>query len=254
MKIFFSFVTVLLCFLQLHAQDLKIQSGVYHLDSMQVGQAKPRLQGSTLDLNPFSFHASTLMPGKENHALKSVAREELIVVKQGPLTIQVNDSVASLSTGSIALILPGDLQQFRNESDHPVSYFVLGFTSVLPVDSLRGRKGGGSLLKDWNALPVKPTAKGESRAVFDRPSFMFDRFEVHATLLRAGMDSHSQHTHRQEEVMLLMRGNVTMHLGDRDIPTSTGSLIFVNANEPHHLTNTGDSECWYYAIKYNVIH
>ena len=155
--------------------------------------------------------------------------EELIIVKDGQLTININDSSKTLGVGSITLIVAGDQQSFQNKSDKPVTYYVLGFKARSPVDIQRGKTGGGSLLKDWNELTVKKTTKGESRPVFDRPSSMFPRFEVHATALNAGEQSHAPHTHRAEEIMLLMKGNVTMNIADKNYKAVAGDVILVQA-------------------------
>ena len=150
----------------LKAQPDSLLSGVYNLDSIKAkitpgDQKKRQLLGSTTDLATLSYHTSILEPGKTNHpprALDDV--EELILVKDGQLTININDSSKILGPGSIALIVAGDLQSFQNASVKPVSYYVLGFKSRPPVNINRGKANGGSLLKEWNELPVKKTNKG----------------------------------------------------------------------------------------------
>lgn len=226
------------------AQTDSIISGVYPI-------ANTKLQGKTSGLATLNIHASTLAPGKTNHPPRALMdREELVIVKEGPLTVMINDSSKTLSSGSIVLIVAGDTQSFANNSDKPVSYYVIGFTAASPVNIIRGKNNGGSLLKDWNELAVKQTAKGESRQVFDKPTSMFERFEVHATTLNAGQESHAAHQHPQEEIMLLMKGNVTMHIGNENIETKEGSAIFVRPNIMHNLINIGTEPCWYYAIKW----
>jgi (S)-ureidoglycine aminohydrolase len=240
----------------LKAQTDSLSSGVYNLDSIKVqnlgeSQGKPRMQGSTTDLATLSYHASILAPGKINHPPRALDdREELIIVKDGQLTININDSSKTLGPGSIALIVAGDKQSFQNASDKPVTYYVLGFKSVAPVDISRGKASGGSLLMDWKELVVKKTNKGESRPVFDRPSSMFPRFEVHATTLNEGEQSHPPHTHRAEEIMLLMKGIVTMNIASINYKAVSGDVILVRPDVPHNLTNIGNEQCWYYAIKW----
>jgi mannose-6-phosphate isomerase-like protein (cupin superfamily) len=227
-----------------YAQSDSIISGVYPITNN-------KLQGKTSGLAILNIHASTLAPGKTNHPSRALTdREELVIVKQGPLTVMINDSSKTLNSNSIVLIVAGDTQSFTNNSDKPVSYYVIGFTAISPVDIIRGKNNGGSLLKDWNELTVKQTAKGEARQVFDKPTSMFERFEVHATTLNAGQESHAAHMHPQEEIMFLMKGNVTMHIANENIETKEGSVIFVRPNIMHNLTNTGTEPCWYYAIKW----
>jgi (S)-ureidoglycine aminohydrolase len=255
MKIILLAVLILIAS-SLNAQTDSLSSGVYNLDSIKAQSVagrggKSKLQGSTTDLVSLSFHSSTLAPGKINHPPRALNdREELIIVKDGQLKITINDSSKILGSGSISLIVAGDQQSFQNASDKPVTYFVLGFKSKSPVNISRGKASGGSLMKDWNELPVKQTNKGESRQVFDRPSSMFERFEVHATTLNSLQESHPPHTHRAEEIMMLMKGNITMNIAQEKFQAAPGSVILVRPNVLHNLTNTGNEQCWYYAIKW----
>jgi len=253
--------TILLAFLFLATANLKAQtqelvSGVYHVDSNETqngldNKTKVKVKGSTTDLDMISMHSSTLAPGKTNHPPHALMdREELIIVKEGPITININETSKVLSTGSIVLIEAGDSQSFNNASEKAVSYYVLGFKAKTPVSISRGKENGGSLMKDWNELVVKKTIKGESRPVFDKPTSMFERFEVHSTALNPTEDSHPTHTHRAEEIMLLMKGNITMHIENENYKAGPGSIILVRPDVPHNLTNTGNETCQYYAIKW----
>jgi (S)-ureidoglycine aminohydrolase len=244
------FIFSLISAISLQAQNDSIPSGVYDLDSLKA-QKKTNLQGITTDLSYFNYHASTLAPGKTNHPQRALDnREELIIVKEGQLTLHINDSTKVLGPGSIALIVAGDKQSFENTGGSPATYLVLGFASRSGVNIERGKTSGGTLLKDWNELAVKKTAKGESRQVFDRPTSMFPRFEVHATTLNAGEESHPPHTHRAEEIMLLMKGSVTMNIDSVFHKAVVGDVILIRPNVPHNLKNTGREQCWYYAIKW----
>ena len=240
----------------LKAQQGELKSGVYHVDSVliQNGQEhkmKLKVQGNTTYLALLSMHSSTLDPGKTNHPPRVLLdREELIIVKEGPMTITINDTSKVLTSGSIALIEAGDAQSFSNASDKVISYDVLGFKAKTLVNISRGKANGGSLLKDWNDLVVKKTLKGESRPVFDKPSSMFERFEVHSTMLNPNEDSHPVHTHRAEEIMLLLKGDITMHIDKESYHAVAGSIILVRPDVPHNLTNTGKEPCIYYAIKW----
>ncbi|MFV8328236.1 cupin domain-containing protein [Flavobacterium sp. ZS1P14] len=240
----------------LNAQPQVLVSGVYHMNSneMQNGvenKMKVKIQGSTTDLNMLSMHSSELAPGKTNHPPHVLMdREELIIVKEGPITITINETSKTLSSGSIVLIEAGDSQSFYNPSDKIASYYVLGFKAIAPVNISRGKENGGSLMKDGNELVVKKTNKGESRPVFDKSTSMFDRLEVHSTALNTNEDSHPSHTHRAEEIMLLLKGTVTMHIDNVNYKVTPGSVILVRPDVTHNLTNTGNESCQYYAIKW----
>jgi len=237
-------VFALLVNLHALAQTEPLASGVY---SVLTG----KLAGSTTDLALLKTHASTLAPGKTNHpprALNDV--EELIFIKEGLIKVTINNSSKVLGPGSIVLIMAGDLQSFQNTSDLPATYYVLSFKALSPVNVQRGRQAGGSLMINWNDLTVKKTEKGESRPIFDRPTSMFPRFEIHATMLNSGLESHAPHTHRAEEVMLLMQGAATAHIAEKDAPVAVGDIMLLRPDVIHNIKNTGAGPCWYYAFKW----
>jgi (S)-ureidoglycine aminohydrolase len=73
---------------------------------------------------------------------------------------------------------------------------------------------------------------------------------MHATRLNAGMNSHAPHTHVQEEIILMLEGEATMHIDGKELKTSVGDVIFLDANVPHAITNTGDIPCEYFAFQW----
>ncbi len=238
------------------AQTDSLPSGVYPWNAYLAKQSNGResralLQGRTTDLAKLNIHTSILGAGQTNHPLQAYNdREEVIIIREGSLKVTLNDSSKTLGPGSLVLIEAGDKQQFQNISDKPASYCVFTFTSTSPVNILRGKEGGGSLVKDWNELLVKKTDKGESRDVFDRPSSMFTRFEIHATTLKPGVESHASHTHRAEEMIVLLAGNVTLNVGAEKQKVTAGDVMLLRPNVPHNVVNTGSEQCTYYAIKW----
>lgn len=251
-----SFVLLLFISIVVAAQTDSLPSGVYPWDKYPSKQSNGResrllLQGRTTDLAKLNIHSSTLGAGQTNHPLQAYNdREEIIIIKEGTLKITVNDSSKIVGPGSLVLIEAGDKQQFQNTSDKPASYCVFTFTSTQPVNISRGKEGGGSLIKDWNELTVKSTDKGESRPVFDRSSSMFTRFEVHATTLKPGVESHAPHTHRAEEMMVLLSGNATANIDAVKQKATAGDVMLLTPNVPHNVVNTGHETCTYYAIKW----
>lgn len=238
------------------AQTDSLPSGVYPWNKYPAKQSNGResrtiVGGRTTDLAKLNIHTSTLGAGQTNHPLQAYNdREEIIIIQEGSLKVIINDSSETVGPGSLVLIAAGDKQQFQNTSGKPAAYCVLTFSSILPASIARGKEGGGSLIKDWNGLPVKQTDKGGSRPVFDRPSSMFSRFEIHATTLKPGVESHPPHTHRAEEMMVLLSGNATANVGGESHKATAGDVILLRPDVPHNVVNTGSEPCTYYAIKW----
>lgn len=240
------------------AQNDSLPSGVYNWSNVKAeknktGEKKDILKGETLDLSGLQIHTSTLLPGLTNHpAVAYNDREELVIIKEGSLTLTINDTSKILEKGGLALIVAGDKQNCINNSSKPVTYYVISFHAKDAVNIQRGKIGGGSFMKNWDELTMKKTDRGESRPVFDRPSSMFVRFDVHATALNAGFNSHLPHTHRAEEIILLIKGSGEEQIGQDLHKATEGDVIFLEANVLHAFKNTSSQPCGYYAIQWHT--
>jgi len=148
-------------------------------------------------------------------------------------------------------VLAGDNIRFQNTSDEPATWYVINYESVNAVNIQRGHEAGASFIKDWEQLRVNKTAKGETRAVFDRATSMFERFEVHATALNPGYASHDPHTHRVEELILMLKGSIQEHIGQNEYMANAGDCIFLSSGILHGPKNTGTEQCYYYAIQWH---
>jgi (S)-ureidoglycine aminohydrolase len=229
---------------------------VCHWDSLATAKDSSRdrkeiLDGRTPDLEILEIHASTLDPGMAPHPPHSHAdMEELLIVKEGRLKATIHGRTTILGPGSVAMALPGDEHGFVNAGNTRATYYVLKFKSRSSVNATRGLAAGGSFTVNWDTLTVQPTDRGEKRQLFDRPTALFGKFEMHATTLNAGRVSHAPHVHRQEEIILLRKGHVQMQIGDRFYPASAGDLVFLSSGVLHALKNTGTEPCQYYALQW----
>jgi (S)-ureidoglycine aminohydrolase len=250
-------VVLLLLAHNLLAQKDTLPSAVYSWNKAKVqtvGKIERRqiANGSTLDLDLLEIRTTTLLPGEMNHPPKAnLESEELLIVKEGNIKTTIEDSSKMLGPGGLLLLMPGDKQSFINESDKPVTYYVFIFKSKDGLHAERGKSGGGTFCKDWNDFTVRQTDKGQSRPIFDRPSSMFKRFDVHATTLNPGQASHLPHTHRAEEIILMIKGTGEMQIGEKFYPTTVGDVVLLNSMIPHAIKNNGKVPCSYFAIQWH---
>jgi (S)-ureidoglycine aminohydrolase len=218
---------------------------------METRERRQVLDGSTADLDRLEIHTSTLEPGKSPHASHTHAdEEELIIIREGKLKVTIRNKTEILGPGSIALAIPGEEHGFENGGDVPVTYYVIKYKSKAPVNISRGKEAGGSFMKDWKAVAVLENEKGNRRNFFERPTTMTQRFEMHVTTLKEGLNSHAPHTHRAEEIILMISGDVTMQIGEKHERAGAGDLIFLGSEVPHALTNTGKGPCSYFAFQW----
>ncbi len=103
---------------------------------------------------------------------------------------------------------------------------------------------------DWKDFDYEKTAKGGKRFVLRQPTTMLEELEMHVTTLNEGMKSHGQHTHADEEIILVLKGEVEELIDGKAYSTEAGSLIFLNSNIPHGIRNIGQGPCEYFAIRW----
>ncbi|WP_338869669.1 cupin domain-containing protein [Spirosoma sp. SC4-14] len=232
-----------------------IASAVYEWDKARVtkkttGEQRVILEGSSTDFSHINIHATTLLPHQAPHPAHNHDDEELIIIKEGQLTVTINGQSKTLGTGSIALMMPGDKHGFENKSDTPTTYYVMRYTARAPVDLERGKTAGGSFWVDWAEVPFQAHAQGGIRRMFDRATAMTKRFEMHVTTLKQGLWSHPPHTHRAAEILLMIHNNAQESINGALLPARTGDLIFLESNVPHAIQNTSQGNCTYFAFQF----
>jgi (S)-ureidoglycine aminohydrolase len=239
------------------AQRQPIRSDVYRWKELNVEKEQTRerrqvLEGSARDLALLEIHTSTLEPGRSPHSAHTHTDvEELVIVKEGRLKVTIKDQSKILGPGSVALAIPGEEHGFENGGDTKVTYYIIKYRSKLPMDPGRGKQAGGSFMLDRSDLAEKTTDKGSRVNYFERATCMAERFEMHVTTLNAGMNSHAPHTHRAEEIVLMIRGSGSIQIGEQHKDASAGDLIFLGSDVPHAFTNTGKEPCSYFAFQWN---
>ena len=231
-------------------------SNVYYWNKLETKKEDTRirkqvLEGKTFALAYFEIHATTLEPGKSPHpAHVHDDQEELVIVKDGQVRITIAGKTKILGPGSIAFAMPGDEHGFENAGTTQATYFILKYKGKLPMNLERAKQAGGSFMLDWNELQTKNTGKGYRRDFFNKATSQLNQFEMHTTALNADSVSHAPHTHVQEEVILILRGNVTMHIDGKLVPASAGDIVFLSSGVPHALLNTGKEQCEYFAFQW----
>ena len=229
---------------------------VYNWDGLTAKKEENRiirqvLEGSTTSLSHFEVQSTTLEPGKAPHPPHvHEDMEELIIVKDGQVKITIEGTSKIMGPGSIAFAMPGDEHGIENISNTQATYYILKYKSKRPMNLERAKQNGGSFMLDWNELKTSNTGKGYRRNFFNRATSQLNQFEMHTTALHADSVSHAPHTHVQEEIVLILRGNIEMYIDGKHYKGSAGDLYFLSSNVPHALKNTGKEQCEYFAFQW----
>jgi (S)-ureidoglycine aminohydrolase len=230
-------------------------SAVYYWNKLEPFKEDTRikrqvLEGKTLALQNLEVHTSTIEPGKVSHPPRVLADQEvLFIVKEGSVKITVPGISKIVGPGSIAFVMPGDESAIENTGNTQATYFILKYKGRFP-NIERGKQAGGSFILDWNELTTKNTGKGYRRDFFNKATSQLKQFEMHTTALNADSVSHAPHTHVQEEIILILRGNVEMYIDGKLYPGSIGDLYFISPHVPHALKNIGKEQCEYFAFQW----
>src|SRR6187402_2764639 len=247
MKKLFLFLFIAIACTSAAQKKDSLLSNVYYWNKLEPIKEDTRvrrqvLEGTTLALANFEVHTSTLEAGKAPHPPHVHNDfEELMIVKDGQAKITVAGKSRILGPGSIAFAMPGDEHGIENTGNTQTTYYILKYKGKLP-NIERGKQAGGSFMLDWNELATKNTGKGYRRDFFNRATSQLKQFEMHTTALNADSVSHAPHTHVQEEIILIVRGNVEMYIDGKLHKGSAGDLYFISANVPHALKNIGKEQ------------
>ena len=208
-------------------------------------------EGSVHDMEYLQMSANAITASKKKVNLQILDNEEqLLIVKTGILTIGFKDSTWSIGGGSVALLLPGEKYALQNKTADACTFYRMKYRSKLPMDLARGQLSGGSFVKDWNKIPFKPHDKGGIRNYFEKETAMSKRFEMHVTTLKEGIKSHEPHTHRAEEIVLVIENKTEMQMDDKFYTGGTGDIYYLGSNVSHAIRNDGTGTCTYFAFQF----
>ena len=255
MKIIALVISFLIC-VSCFSQVQPLQSKVYTIDSTNTvsndnGNTKKIFKGSGGILSFHEMTAITLKEGKSVSYKADTVYERFFIISKGAVKVKLHDSAITIDRGSVVLVLPGDKVRFENEGEKAVQFYEMTYRSIAPPDNERGRKAGGSFVLDWNTIAFRAHDKGGVRQYFDRPTNMFSRFDIHVTTLNTGFKSHDPHTHKNEEIILMIEGNAEMQIGTEHQKANPGDAVLLGSMVLHNLTNVGKIPCLYFAIQWN---
>jgi (S)-ureidoglycine aminohydrolase len=212
---------------------------------------RPVMEGSTNSLSRFEVHSATITPGLVSHTRHAPAdMEELIIVKDGKVKVTIKDTTKILGRGSIAFFMPGEEHSIENADNAPATFYVLEYKSDIAPNIDRAKQNGGSFMLDWNDVAFNKNEKGGRKNFFNRPTSQLEKFEMHTTALNPGLESHAPHTHKEEEIILILRGNVKMHIAGKLYAAEPGDVVFLSSGVSHALLNTGNEQAEYFAFQW----
>ena len=110
----------------------------------------------------------------------------------------------------------------------------------------------GSFAMTWDEIQALPTGtSGRARQVVRQKTATLDELEIHVTALPPGQTTHAPHTHANEEVIVIREGTLEVFQNGKTKRVGPGGLLFMASNEPHNVTNVGDTTAVYHVIAWH---
>lgn len=237
------------------AQNDSLEAGMYSwkvpVKTRQDLNRTVLFEGKVHDMDWLQMSANSISGVGEKAAFNVPKNEEqLIIIRSGKLSIMIGDSTYTVGSGSVATLMPGESLFVQNGDGKTCEFYLMKYRSKLPVDIERGKQSGGSKVINWDTVAYRLHDKGGRRNMFDRPTAMSRRFEMHVTTLNKGFKSHDPHTHAPEEIILVTEGTTSMQIREKFYPGKAGAIYYAGTMLPHAITNTGSVPCTYFAFQF----
>ena len=234
-----------------------IKSGVWPWADLPVeqkpsGERRAIFRGEGKDVSLVSVHATTLNPGQIPHAPHvHEDLEEMIIIKEGRLTVTIGDKTREVGPGSVAIALAGDMHGWHNHGDVPATYFVLQYKSRTGFATGGDpEKRLGSRIIAEEDVPFVANERGGWRGFFNGSTATLRLFELHETTLEGGVQNHPVHTHGAEEMVVMLEGHVDLEINGIRYEGKPGDVYFVASGDPHTLFTRGDQPSRYFAFQW----
>ncbi len=180
---------------------------------------------------------------------------DLFYVLEGELTVLlgIEDEEVLVPAGTLARVPPLVVHGFRNGSDADVRYLNFHAPGQQFADYLRAMRDGRSFSYDQHPPPEdggRPTREvvvGGAGYVAERPGLRvelladIDELGISECVSEPGGPSPPQHVHRRHvESFYVLEGELTLTVGDRELPAVAGTWVQVPPDTPHTFAFTGD--------------
>lgn len=222
----------------------QVESGVYAFPQKDT----TLLIGATTHFTNMELRTHSLSHS-QTYMLDEPAKEQIILVKEGTISVAIGKGVQNIGPGSVAVLMPGDKGSLSSASSTAV-FYRMTYQSKQGPNLKRGKKEGGSFVVDFESLKFQEHDRGGVRKYFRRATAMCPYYEMHVTTLKPGIKSHEPHTHGAAEIILMIEGETESEIGNGRFPGKTGDVYFMGANVPHGIRNTGKKPCMYFAFQW----
>jgi quercetin dioxygenase-like cupin family protein len=105
-----------------------------------------------------------------------------------------------------------------------------------------------SKIYNFDELPVRQSGSLTSRQLFSGKLFEGCQISMHESQLAPHSIPHPPHSHRHEEMVLVIDGALEFTVNGKATRASAGSALFAGSNEEHGIRNPDDTPAQYFVF------
>ncbi len=207
-------------------------------------------------LEKLEVHVTTLRPGFASHPPHHHPWEELLLIKEGRVSVSINGKAQGAGPGALIFLASHDVHNLTNTGDTPATYYVINYCTGA-LHTVPNRPAAewappgllSSRVVDCEHLSGAPTRNGFHRAVLDSPTLTFLRLESHITTLNPGESTTPRSRDPGDELFIVKSGTVEATLNTATHRVEAGSFFYVAPNDERTMRNIGRDPCSYQVIK-----
>ena len=220
------------------------------LDEINKLESAVLLEGKVHDFEWMQINANTIGGSKKIKQKVSREQELLIIIKSGLANIHFGDSTFLLTPNSVAVLMPGEKFTLTNAENGFCNFYTMKYRSKASL-GMKKLPVSNSYVRLWESIEYKlNNIGGGRRDFFQQSTAMQKRFEMHVSTLKEGIRSHEPHTHRAEEIVLIIDGDTEMQIGQQFFKTNPGGFYYLGSNVPHAVKNAGTKPSTYFAFQF----
>ncbi|GAA4462868.1 hypothetical protein GCM10023189_40130 [Nibrella saemangeumensis] len=208
------------------------------------------MQGTTSHFSDIRIQAITHYTKTSPEETQQLDEEALVIIREGELTLTLGGKQKTLGPGSVVVLMPGDAFRLDNQTDQPLTYYFIRYTSNEMPDLDLYRLTGDSFWVDSRDVPYTPDDKGGIRRLFAAATVMNRRCEMNIMTLNPGIWRNPPHTHQAAELLIILENTALVHSDGEQKRAEAGDVIFWDAGVAHAIQNTMPEKCSYIALHF----
>ena len=122
----------------------------------------------------------------------------------------------------------------------------------LAVATMASGQGYSSAIFEWDKLPVRKTASGEVRDIYNGPTRSLEKFEVKAITLNKGKSFRSYAVEKgSDELIIVKEGSIEVAVNSKKLLLDEGDVLVSYQGDNIAVANSGSSNSTYFTFLFN---